>query len=308
MDLSDKEYAKAFLLEPTKLERLLEVVHERLSDHPDTTIEDRFQVFMSGNRCDEVKSLQEALALENSKKYKIERLRIVSSASTAGAAQPEYEVQVDFGVVKKMKNVPTAAAVKLVTVDVSSDVPSWNRQTLSQVEEQVERTWLRQTAPVVSLLILVLLFSGFFLMQLAPLINADSGGYSRIMWLDDKELDKIQKIVDENRTMTDAEMREITTGQLSNVLLYLRPKPEPHTGLNRLLLFFGVPFLLLVGVVIVLVTTCYPTVVFLWGDEVRHYDTILQRRKILWGLIVTILAGGIISKLLSEGVISMIPK
>jgi hypothetical protein len=103
-------------------------------------------------------------------------------------------------------------------------------------------------------------------------------------------------------------MREITTGQMGNVLLYLRPKPVSHTGFNRLLLFFGIPFLLLAGVAIVLVTTCYPTAVFLWGDEVSHYDKILQRRKVLWALIVTILAGGVVSKLLSEGVLALLPK
>jgi hypothetical protein len=108
--------------------------------------------------------------------------------------------------------------------------------------------------------------------------------------------------------MTEAEMREITTGQMGNVLVYLRPKPEPNTGFNGLLLFFGIPFLLLTGAAIVLVTTCYPTAVFLWGDEVSHYGTILLRRRILWGVIVTILLGGVVSKLLSEGVISMVPK
>jgi hypothetical protein len=89
------------------------------------------------------------------------------------------------------------------------------------------------------------------------------------MWLDDAALDRIEKVVNENRALTEAEVREITTQQLHNVLKYQRPKSVPKKN-NKLLLFFGIPFLVLVAVSLYLIVVCYPTGVFLWGDEVTR--------------------------------------
>ena len=92
-----KEYDRSFLLEPTKLTRLLEKIHERLDEHPHATRRDHFEAFLAGNRREEMASIDDVLALENSRKHRIQRLLIVCSAATQGAVRPEPEVQVDFG-------------------------------------------------------------------------------------------------------------------------------------------------------------------------------------------------------------------
>jgi hypothetical protein len=48
------EYQQPFLLEPTKLNRLVGKIHERLADHPNSTLYDRFEVFLSGSRREEM--------------------------------------------------------------------------------------------------------------------------------------------------------------------------------------------------------------------------------------------------------------
>ncbi len=57
----------------------------------------------------------------------------------------------------------------ITTVDT---VPGWANRTLSEVEEQVERTWMQHRTPVAALLVLlfVLLFS-----VLALLVQFNSG-------------------------------------------------------------------------------------------------------------------------------------
>lgn len=85
-----------FLLEPTKLGRLVDKIHERLGDHQNIRLHDTFEVFLTGNRCEERTALDEVLALDNSRKHKITRLIVTCSASPPGAARPEHEVQVDF--------------------------------------------------------------------------------------------------------------------------------------------------------------------------------------------------------------------
>ncbi len=75
-----KEYTRAFLLEPTKLTRLLDTIHERLGDHQCSTTHDHFEVFLSGKRREELTSVDAVLALPNSLKQRIIRLVITCSA------------------------------------------------------------------------------------------------------------------------------------------------------------------------------------------------------------------------------------
>jgi hypothetical protein len=63
-----KEYARPFLVEPTKLTRLVDRIHERLAQHRDTTPRDYFEALLSGSRREEMTSVAEVLALENSRK------------------------------------------------------------------------------------------------------------------------------------------------------------------------------------------------------------------------------------------------
>jgi hypothetical protein len=148
----DKEYYQPFLLEPTKLTRLVDKIHERLGEHADTIVDDSFEVFMSGNRREVMNSVDAVLALENSRKHKIQRLVIVCSAATKSATRPEHEIQVDFGKEKKIQS----TATKMVEISVRGEGASWANRTLSEVEEQVERTWMQHRIPVAALGALVL--------------------------------------------------------------------------------------------------------------------------------------------------------
>src|SRR4051794_33591467 len=60
-----EEYQQPFLIEPTKLARLLDAVHARLGRRVDHTLHDTFEVFLMGNRLELKTSLNEVLALEN---------------------------------------------------------------------------------------------------------------------------------------------------------------------------------------------------------------------------------------------------
>ena len=137
-----KEYEQAFLLEPTKLTRIIGKVHERLADHVNTATQCSFEVYLTGNRREEMSTVEEVLELDNSPKQKITRLVATCSASTVGAARPEHEVRVDFA---GPPAVPTAgpSRKKVVSINVRSDAGAWASRALSEVEEQVERTWIR---------------------------------------------------------------------------------------------------------------------------------------------------------------------
>jgi hypothetical protein len=298
-----KEYEHPFLLEPTKLTRILDRIHERLDEHKDTTKRDHFEVFMRGGRSEEMAKAEDVLALENSRRYKIERLLIVCSATTEGSTRPEHEVQVDYGVPKA--RLPTVTAGKMITVSVRSDAAGWASRTLSDIEEQVERTWLRHTGILLALLGLTLCALGVFASQFVRL--QPQRHIATVHWLQSTDIDRVGQMLSSGRTLTDEEVREVTTMQLRNVVLDQGPEEPPPKGQARKLVLFGIPLLLVVGCSLTLLATGYPQVVFLWGDEIERHANRLQRRRVIWGIIVSLLVVGVLSKLFYEGVASWIP-
>jgi hypothetical protein len=105
----------------------------------------------------------------------------------------------------------------------------------------------------------------------------------------------------ERPALTDEQLREISTMQLRNVLGF--PRRQTSIQPNEVIraLFLVVPLSVVVVCIIVLINTCYPSAVFLWGDEVDRFANTVQRRKLLWNMIIGVIVVGLLSKLLFEG-------
>jgi len=129
---------------------------------------------------------------------------------------------------------------------------------------------------------------------------------SDAMWLDKSSLERVEKIVSQNRPITDEEQREINTIQLRNLVESQKPQ-EPPKGQGRKLTLMGLPTLALLICAGVLALTCYPSAVFLWGDETDHYANLMNRRRILWGVIISLILVGVLSKFLYEAISLWLP-
>ncbi|MFN0139292.1 MAG: hypothetical protein ACKVQW_04300 [Pyrinomonadaceae bacterium] len=301
----NKEYTQSFLLEPTKLRRIVDKIHERLDDHGDLTSHDHFEVFLSGNRREEISSIDEVLALENSRNHKIERLLITCIGARGLATRPEHEINVDFGVIKTTPSFTGANTTRILTVTVRSDAAGWATRTMSEVEEQVERTWQRNSQPLSILVAILIVASVFFILNFVRL-DPSSPSYNGSMWLTDANLARVDEIIDQGRHITDEEIREVYTMQLKNVLEDRRPKTTPPKAFKRNLIVFGIPFIVIIGCAIVLFTT-YPHQVFLWGDEIDRYSNLLRRRKIAWNVIIGLMVIGVAANLFTAGFTQWIP-
>jgi hypothetical protein len=249
-----KEYDQAFVLEPTKLTRLVSIIHERLADHANTSTHDTFDVFLTGGRREGMTTLDDVLALDNSKRRKIQRLVILSSASTAVAARPEHEIQVDFAG-PKASSTTTTDGSKVVAISVRSEAAGWSSRVLSEVEEQVERTRQRLGRPLIALVALlsvglVVLTSQFVSLRLAP--------EPQRMWLGKADLDRLEVMLAERPTLTGEDLREIASRQLRNILDAERPRRAPPAAPARRALFIAVPLAVVLGCALVLLTSCYP--------------------------------------------------
>jgi hypothetical protein len=300
-----KEYDRPFLLEPTKLTRFVDKIHERLADQPQSIMVDHFEAFLAGNRSQDMPKIEDVLALDNSRRQRIKRLVVTCSAATVGAARPDREVQVDFAGPADQQHRNPGSITRVVAITVRGDA-GWATRTLSEVEEQVERTWQQSYVRPVAALVILLCFVLLVLAGQFLTLRGAPAPQSQQMWLRAADLDRIEAIVGQQRPITDQELREVTTMQLRNVLEAERPKRPSQTRSTRRLLFVIVPLLVLLGCTVVLLSTCYPRAVFLWGDEHDRYANVLQRRRLAWGVIATIVVG-ILSKFFYDGVISSIP-
>lgn len=287
------------MLEKTKLNRLMAIIHGRLGEHQNTTKRDDFEVFQSAQRREEMTSVDDVLKLDNSRKSKIQRLLITCCASPEGAARPEHEIQVDFDGRTIAKNKTK------VVVSVRSDDAGWSDRALSEVEEQVERTSL-QDAPhraALTVLGLSLLIVLLFLLVSSFVSWNSAFGNADVMWFRLRDVDRVEQILKQGRTITDEEMREINTIQLRNVLEGQRSKPAFNVW-TRQKTFIGVPLLAILACVFYLAWRCYPNAVFLWGDEVERYNKMLQTRRIVWNIIIGVAVVGLLSKVLYVRLVS----
>lgn len=309
MKTIEKEYGERFVLEPTKLSRIVDKIHERFADHPKNTWHDTFEVFLSGNRHEEMSALDDVLALDNSRKRKIERLVVRCSAATLAATKPEHEVEVDFACPKPNPTAPTSTR-KVTAITVRSDSPAWASQTLSEVEEQIERTWPHDTGHTTSLIMLmvVLVVALVFLVTYSLFRAPYNGPRNETWWLSSSDAERIQGMLKDHPVLTDEQLREISTMQMRNLLGLARPQNVVDANDVRRLLFLGVPVCVVIGCIVVLLATCYPAAVFLWGDEVHRYTGILQRRKTVWNVVIGVAVVGVLANFLFEGVASWFPR
>lgn len=295
-----KEYYKAFLLEPTKLGRLVDKIHERLGDHQNKP-HDTFEVFLTGNRREEMTALDQVLALDNSRKHKITRLVVTCTASSLGAARPEHEVQVDFA---RPHPSSSGGNSRVVAISVRSDAAGWASRTLSEVEEQVERNWLSYGRPVSGLFGLLLVTLLLLAFQFLPLRAPVSSDY---WWLNSSDIDRIETMLAQRPTLTDEDLRQVSTMQLRNVLAARRVMRHAQSQTGRTW-FLVVPLSVVVVCIVILLATCYPSAVFLWGDEVHRYTSAVQRRKAMWGIIIGVTVVGVSSRFFFEAVASWLPR
>jgi hypothetical protein len=125
------------------------------------------------------------------------------------------------------------------------------------------------------------LLVALIVIPLLPYVSLTEPPSAKTLWLKSSDVDRVETMLGEHPTLTDDNLREIATMEFRNVLgLPRSPRSVPANQVTRTL-FLLLPLSVVFACVLVLFRTCYPSGVFLWGDEVERYANILQRRKIL---------------------------
>lgn len=294
-----KKYPKlAFVAEKSKIARLVEVIRDKLADHELPQAE-HFEAHHRDMRLSETNSLDDIFELDNAQKNPITRLIITCSASRQGASTSGHEVVVGFD------SQPSTN----VEISVKSENMRWATETISAVEEQVERTFRHDAMhklvageAIGGLAALSLFVLFIFVMILASPRAGPLSKIEKTMWLTKSNLNELEKVLQENPALSNERVSEVVTRQVRNIIAAQKKKGfSLAVLLDWRLLFIAFPILAIIASFVYLGFRCYPHAIFLWGDVEDWYQTIVNRRKNIWTLIVGTLVIGIIANLFVFG-------
>jgi hypothetical protein len=292
MHTVEKTYQQPFLVEPTKLERLLELIHQRMADHQPSNPQDAFELFLTGNRREEMTRLSDVLATDNSNRHRVRRLIVSCTATSMAGPTLAHQAHVDFGLPMRTPNGGNTTAI---AVRVQSESAGWANRTLAEIEEQIERTKVPHRSSILGIVSLTVISSVLMVASLLPLSRENE----RNFWLNSADRARVEEMLKKSPTLTNDDLREVWTAQLKNVVDSASPTHSSQFPTVRTLILLT-PLAGITFCGAVLLTTCYPTAVFLWGDEVQRNERITNRRRILWGIIIGVTVIGVCSRLLWE--------
>jgi hypothetical protein len=286
MKREQKDYiGRRFEVEPTKLTKLLKVMHEKLAGPADQS--DSYFVYMVGNHRAQLQTLDEVLALDNSAKHRIVRLQIHSTCRAPNSSSPQSEIDVDFGATFKSG---TGSSQTGVSIEVAGESGTWVADTLSEIEQQVERSWVQHTPPALSILLIILASLITVLLSFGP--RSDTVQTARdlatTMWLTEEDISPYAEKLSRAEALSEGEQRQILSRQMANVSTFFKHYDEvdreSRRSIGRSLL--AVAAIAVVGVV--LLVRGYPAAVFLWGDEKSRQETRERVKRLLWPLLLAI--------------------
>src|SRR5690349_21324706 len=90
-----RRYDSPFLVDPSKLMKLMGVIRQRL-DETALVRAEHFEMYLSSGRVIGCSSLEDILTIDNSKKNRLERLKCSCSTSRQDRRTAEHELEVEF--------------------------------------------------------------------------------------------------------------------------------------------------------------------------------------------------------------------
>lgn len=281
-----------FALDASKLQRVVSIIQSAFSGKAyDLTL----VATLKNQKRITTHDLQDLIAIDNTIANPVNRLEIQAICASESKS---------CNVVFRPENDEFHSGVP---ISVKSDDAPWASNLFSELEEQVERAILRDQVSkyrqsklfrrLTPLVILLVISIGFLVTMLRSITNLAPN---------DSELASITRL---------AEVAQSSEQKLDFLVAYSRHQlqktrsfatsgfPFSFEALNLHFFIGASPFLLVAGLIIFALTTCYPGSAFLWGDYADHYSTLLKRRSQVWNVVVIALLVGLLINL-SSAVIS----
>jgi hypothetical protein len=291
-----KTYTTPFLLDRAKVSRILNVLEERF-EHLKLAFDPRYHVrFLRGNELF-FNHIEDVLALDNTTRNPIELLMV------------EAKGKMTDGTIGMICKVSFAAqreyAYKNIEVYVSCTDAKLALQAFAALEEQVQRSFLddwiyrffkggKDFSP---LLIGVL--------TAIPLLYSLGNSFGNQV-----SNQEYKRLLSGSRHASSVEQKidflfEIAKQEAeSKYAAEAGPQFSSIFSLKMLLLML--PIVIVIGCVYYVVSKCYPTSIFLWGDYESHYNNLVARRNTIWTVVVLSLILGLVTNFFAIGLSGLI--
>jgi hypothetical protein len=285
--LVEKSYDTPFVLDSSKLSRIVAIAEERLTEAK-VTVAGKFEVLLASGRRALLDHQEDLYRLDNTVNDRVTNLLF-----HAGSQEPPSSsfIEVEFG--------PSYRGD--ISLAVASADPGWALRVFAELDEQVERTkapsWvhsLRSYIPFIvfgALLIFIFLVAAFYSPRL---FNDDRPSWSPAP-------SEIRELLARagNATSDSSRLALLLEIRRRELAAQIVPTTNRHPKIPSLPreLFQVLPLLIIVGATGYVIIYCYPRHVFAWGDIAGSYATLVARRNWLWSVVIIALILGILGNL-----------
>lgn len=297
-----KTFTSPFLLDRAKASRILNVIEERF-EHLKLPFDPIYFVrFQRGNELS-LNRIEDVFALDNTIRNPIEYLRV-----EAKGISPEQSVEIVCRVSFKAQR---ESAYENIEVYVSCPDAKLALQAFAALEEQVQRSFLddwiyrffkRGYYPgsflVLASYFVFALSSIYFIVFRRLLIPNQN--YERLL-AEAKYASSVEQKIDFLFDIARQEAeRKYERGSAEKAW------PELSSILSLKTLFVILPIVIVTGCIYYVITKCYPTSIFLWGDYEDYYKSLAARRNTIWTVVILSMIMGLIANFFSIGLSGLI--
>jgi hypothetical protein len=299
-------FTSAFLLDRPKLTRILTILEDRFRE-AGLEFNPVFEVTHANGKQLKLTSVEDLFSLDNPVRNSIKELEITSVALKVSTDDGQYLSDEDRRIMQCRIKYDSSSMYNIYLSVKAQKSPKLSNQIFAELEEQIERTFLRSwvykyvKGPLVSVIWsfvgLVGLVVGALYLIVPPDVDVSLNNRSP----------EVQMLLEKAKhaNTTDEKVDFLFEYQAKQIELIAQP-PNKSTNLSRLLtmrnLFILLPLLIIVGCIMYVVRNCYPRAGFLWGDYESHYNDLMSRKKAVWTVVIISLLVGIVGNLFVYGV------
>ncbi len=280
----NKSYSNSFVLDKSKAVRINDIIDTNFKKANVDSIKTEFKITLSNEKELNLDMFSNIFQIDNGRKNKVEKLLLQWNASN-------NDVSISF------TDKPS------VKVDVTGTDLDWTNELFAEIDEQVERT------KVFSLIhkfkgegylfrLIILMIFSISILILGQIFSNDISERPNISNADKSVLTEMAT----NARTTDEKITFLFEVQLKSFNIGIQNE-KPKSFFDNLGVYFSdwrtymiiIPIISILGILWYLLARCYPVSVFDWGDMADEYKKIIERRKLLWNIVIGSIIIGILT-------------
>ena len=277
----NRSYKNSFVLDKSKAFRINDIIETNFKKAKSVTINTEFNLVLSNEKELNLDTFSNIFQIDNGRKNRVKKLKLKWSGNN-------NEILISF------------SDKPIVRVDVTGTDLDWTNELFAEIDEQIERTKVYSLIHKIKVdffaVILFLLLFGFSPMLI--LLTNNSNNQFNITSVDKIVLTEIAKDV----KTTDDKINFLFETQLKDLDINIHNE-NPESTFDNLGVYFSdwrtymiiIPIMAILGILWYLLAHCYPLSVFDWGDMAEEYKKTIERRKLLWNIVIGSIIIGILT-------------